>query len=146
MLISFLFRALLALQESSSNGHREPIHEVVYSSPRYHLLLIPASIVSPGCLIVNLLDYRPPKPNDPPLDTPKRSREVLHPTPETLWAELCVISASTAVQLAGAQGLKIEAKILLHTTSSLLDPYLHLSRIANIVRRVTNTQMDTSVS
>ncbi|KAJ3768511.1 Spt20 family-domain-containing protein [Lentinula raphanica] len=100
-----------------------------------------------GCLIVDLLDYRPPKPNDPPLDTPKHSREVLHPTPETLWADLCVINASTGGKLTDAQALEIEAKILLNTSSPLcLDPNPHLSRMANSVWRVTNTQMDASVS
>ncbi|KAJ3995045.1 Spt20 family-domain-containing protein [Lentinula boryana] len=85
-----------------------------------------------GCLIVDLVDYRPQKPTDPPLETPEKTREVLHPTSETLWADLCVINTNSGGTLTDLQALEIESRILLATSAPLcLDPNPHLSRIAN---------------
>ncbi|KAJ4470176.1 Spt20 family-domain-containing protein [Lentinula aciculospora] len=99
-----------------------------------------------GCLIVDLLDYRPSKPADPPLEIPEKTREVLHPTPETLWADLCVINANSGGTLTDLQALEIEARILLATSAPLcLDPDPHLSRIANDVLRITTPSTPVSL-
>ncbi|KAF9060734.1 Spt20 family-domain-containing protein, partial [Rhodocollybia butyracea] len=91
-----------------------------------------------GCLIVDLLDYRPLKPTEPALETPERTREVLHPNSETIWADLCLISANSATILTDLQALEVEARILLATSAPLcLDPNPHLTRIANNVLRIT---------
>ncbi|KAJ3865353.1 Spt20 family-domain-containing protein [Lentinula novae-zelandiae] len=99
-----------------------------------------------GCLIVDLLDYRPTKPTDPPLEIPEKTREVLHSTSETLWADLCVINSNSGGNLTDLQALEIEARILLATSAPLcLDPNPHLSRIANSVLRVTTPSTPVSL-
>ncbi|KAF8826177.1 hypothetical protein HHX47_DHR6000341 [Lentinula edodes] len=99
-----------------------------------------------GCLIVDLLDYRPTKPTDPPLEIPEKTREVLHSTSETLWADLCVINSNSGGNLTDLQAIEIEARILLATSAPLcLDPNPHLSRIANNVLRVTTPSTPVSL-
>ncbi|KAJ3786475.1 Spt20 family-domain-containing protein, partial [Lentinula aff. detonsa] len=99
-----------------------------------------------GCLIVDLVDYRPHKPTDPPLETPEKTREVLHPTSETLWADLCVINTNSGGTLTDLQALEIESRILLATSAPLcLDPNPHLSRIANNVLRITTPSTTVSL-
>ena len=65
-----------------------------------------------GCMLVELLDYRPKRAKDPPLEKPERSRVTLHPNDETLWADLCLMNQRTGSKLADPQVLEVEAQIL----------------------------------
>ena len=63
-------------------------------------------------MIVELLDYRPLKARQPELTDPIRSRVVLRSTPETLWAEICLLNHKTGNHFTDQDALQIEAKIL----------------------------------
>ncbi|KAF8552879.1 hypothetical protein OG21DRAFT_1442848 [Imleria badia] len=99
-----------------------------------------------GCMLVELLDYRPKRAKDPPLEKPERSRVTLHPNDETLWADLCLMNHRTGSKLTDPQVLEVEAQILLHTSPSLcLDPDPHLTRIANHTLRVSTPSIPVSL-
>ncbi|KAF8141930.1 Spt20 family-domain-containing protein [Boletus edulis] len=99
-----------------------------------------------GCMLVELLDYRPKRAKDPPLEKPERSRVTLHPNDETRWADLCLLNQRTGSKLADPQVLELEAQILLHTSPPLcLDPDPHLTRIANHTLRVSTPSIPVSL-
>ncbi|KAK0203109.1 Spt20 family-domain-containing protein [Desarmillaria ectypa] len=103
-----------------------------------------------GCLIAELLDYRPQKANDPPLEKPGRTRTVLHPTPESLWADVCKIAATKKQQdglvMTDRDALEIESRLLLATAPPLcLDPDPHLTRMVNHIVRVSTPTVPTSL-
>ncbi|KAG6334563.1 hypothetical protein ID866_4518, partial [Astraeus odoratus] len=99
-----------------------------------------------GCMVVELLDYRPKKAKDPPLEKPERSRVTLHPTEETLWADLCLLDQRSGSKFTDLDALELEARILLHTSPPLcLDPDPHLTRIANHTLRVSTPTIPTSL-
>lgn len=63
-------------------------------------------------MLVELLDYRPKRAKDPPLEKPEKSRVTLHPNDETLWADLCLMNQRTGSKLTDPQVLEVEAQIL----------------------------------
>jgi transcription factor SPT20 len=63
-------------------------------------------------MIVELLDYRPKKAKDPPLEKPERSRVALHPNDETLWANLCLMNQRSGNRFTDTEVLELEAQIL----------------------------------
>ena len=63
-------------------------------------------------MIVELLDYRPPKGKDPELATPKRTRVVLSPTSDTIWADICLLNHKSGNMWTDEEALDVEAKIL----------------------------------
>ncbi len=63
-------------------------------------------------MIVEILDYRPGKPTDAPLEAPERSRTVLHPTSESLWADICALNVKQGSKWTDMDALEVEAKIL----------------------------------
>lgn len=63
-------------------------------------------------MLVELLDYRPKRTKDPPLEKPEKSRVTLHPNDETLWADLCLMNQRTGSKLTDPQALEVEAQIL----------------------------------
>lgn len=65
-----------------------------------------------GCMIVDLLDYRPQKKNEASLETPDKTRTVLHPNPETLWADICLMNQKRGGNWTDQDALEIEAGIL----------------------------------
>lgn len=65
-----------------------------------------------GCMIVELLDYRPPKAKDPVLVDPERSRVVLAPNGETLWADICLLNQKSGYTWTDQDALEVEARIL----------------------------------
>lgn len=65
-----------------------------------------------GCLIVELLDYRPAKSNEPELEQPEKTRVVLTPTDESRWADICAMSSKSTVPWTDADALEIEARLL----------------------------------
>ena len=76
-------------------------------------------IMSPeGCMVVELLDYRPPKGKDPELHEPKRTRVVLNPTPESLWADICMLNQKAGHTWTDHDALQVEAKILVRSYHS----------------------------
>ncbi|KAJ8591021.1 hypothetical protein M405DRAFT_735816 [Rhizopogon salebrosus TDB-379] len=99
-----------------------------------------------GCMLVELLDYRPKKAKDPPLEKPERSRVALHPNDETLWANLCLMNQRSGNKFTDPDVLDLEAQILLHTAPPLcLDPDPHLTRIANHTLRVSTPSIPVSL-
>ncbi|KAG9309886.1 Spt20 family-domain-containing protein [Chiua virens] len=99
-----------------------------------------------GRMLVELLDYRPKKAKDPPLEKPERSRVTLHPNDETLWADLCLMNQRFGSKLTDPQVLEVEAQILLHTSPPLcLDPDPHLTRIVNHTLRVSTPSIPVSL-
>ncbi|CAL1715167.1 unnamed protein product [Somion occarium] len=91
-----------------------------------------------GCMIVELLDYRPLRVKDPVLETPERTRVVLTPNAETLWSEICLMNQKNGFHWTDQDALEVESKILLATAPPLcLDPDPHLTRIANSIMRVS---------
>ncbi|KAF8184422.1 Spt20 family-domain-containing protein, partial [Pholiota molesta] len=91
-----------------------------------------------GCMIVELLDYRPQRSKEPPPKTPQKTRVVLHPNSETLWADICSLNKQHGGTWTDKDALEIEAKVLLATSPPLcLDPDPHLTRVVNHVLRVS---------
>ncbi|KAJ8509503.1 hypothetical protein ONZ45_g8330 [Pleurotus djamor] len=99
-----------------------------------------------GCMIVELLDYRPQKQKDTSLDKPDRTRVVLHPDSETLWADICLLNKKHGQTWTDMDALEAEARILLATSPPLcLDPNPHLTRIANHILRVSTPAVPNSL-
>lgn len=106
-------------------------------------------------MIVELLDYRPQKAKDADLTNPEQSRVVLTPTPETLWADICLLNQKAGSTWTDQEALEVEARILVRMITLLsetyphcpmkvatapplcLDPDPHLTRMANHVLRVS---------
>lgn len=65
---------------------------------------------------MELLDYRPNSRHDPPPKEPGRTRTVLHPSPETLWADICLMNQKQGGKWSDQDALKIEAQILVCTS------------------------------
>lgn len=65
-----------------------------------------------GHMIVELLDYRPPKAKDPILESPDKSRVVLSPNSETLWTNLCLLNQKDGNVWTDEDTLEVEAQIL----------------------------------
>jgi hypothetical protein len=79
--------------------------------PGARVYLFVCSRDSTGCMIVELLDYRPPKGREASLDVPETSRVVLRPTSETVTADIARI-ARNADMWSDVEALELEAKIL----------------------------------
>ncbi|EJF64059.1 hypothetical protein DICSQDRAFT_81015, partial [Dichomitus squalens LYAD-421 SS1] len=91
-----------------------------------------------GCLIVELLDYRPPKSSDPDLEQPEKTRVVLTPTDESRWQDICLMNLRNGSTWTDADTLELEARLLLATAPPLcLDPDIHLARVVNATQRVS---------
>ncbi|KAH9893546.1 Spt20 family-domain-containing protein [Cubamyces lactineus] len=91
-----------------------------------------------GCLIVELLDYRPTKSSDPELEQPEKTRLVLTPNDESRWTDICLMSQKSATPWSDADALELEAQLLLTTAPPLcLEPDVHLTRIVNATQRAT---------
>ncbi|KAK2462245.1 hypothetical protein APHAL10511_005741 [Amanita phalloides] len=91
-----------------------------------------------GCMVVQILDYRPQNAKDPVLEKPEQARVVLHPNSESLWADICSLNQRFGTRWTDLDALEVEARILLATSSPLcLDPDPHLMRIANHVMRAS---------
>ena len=109
-------------------------------------------------MIVELLDYRPQKAKDAILTNPERSRVVLTPSSETLWADICLLNQKAGNIWTDQEALEVEARILVRITTLssglylrpiyhpikvatapplCLDPDPHLTRMANHVLRVS---------
>jgi transcription factor SPT20 len=67
-------------------------------------------------MIVELLDYRPPKAKDSTLVNPERSRVVLTPNSETLWADMCLLNQKVGGVWTDRDALEVEARILVCAT------------------------------
>jgi hypothetical protein len=70
-------------------------------------------------MIVELLDYRSPTGKEPALDKPESTRVVLHPSPETLWADLCLANDRAGRKWNDLDVLKIESRIIVCVASFL---------------------------
>ncbi|KAI0796211.1 Spt20 family-domain-containing protein [Abortiporus biennis] len=91
-----------------------------------------------GCMIAEILDYRPAKGKDPVLEKPERSRVVLTPNSETLWTDICLLNQKNGLSWTDEDALEVEARILMAAAPPLcLEPDPHLTRIANNVLRVS---------
>jgi transcription factor SPT20 len=106
-------------------------------------------------MIVELLDYRRQR-NKDPLPPPERTRVVLYPNSETLWADLCLLNQRAGNKWTDSESLQVEARILVSNFLSprlrsmpqllqlatapplCLDPDPHVTRIANNILRVSH--------
>ena len=75
-------------------------------------LLFQLTLSEIGCMVVELLDYRPQRSKEPPLKVPEKTRVVLHPNSETLWADICLMNRRSGAQWTDKDALEVEAKIL----------------------------------
>ncbi|KAH6916382.1 Spt20 family-domain-containing protein [Coprinopsis sp. MPI-PUGE-AT-0042] len=99
-----------------------------------------------GCMVVELLDYRAKRSRDPQPEKPDRTRVILHPNPETLYADVCALNARSKSNWTDRDALEIESKLLLATAPPLcLDPTPHLTRIANHVLRASTPTVPMSL-
>ncbi|KAF9461492.1 Spt20 family-domain-containing protein [Collybia nuda] len=99
-----------------------------------------------GCMIVELLDYRPQRNKEHTPEKPERTRAVLHPNSETLWADICSLNQRSGGKWSDRDALAIEAQLLLAISPPLcLDPDPHLTRMANHVLRVSTPTVPVSL-
>lgn len=63
-------------------------------------------------MIVELLDYRPQRNKEPTPEKPERTRVVLHPNSETLWADVCSLNHKYGGKWTDLDAIEIESKIL----------------------------------
>lgn len=63
-------------------------------------------------MVVELLDYRAKRSKDPQPDKPDRTRVILHPNPETLYADVCALNARSKSNWTDRDALEIESKLL----------------------------------
>lgn len=61
---------------------------------------------------MELLDFRPAKATDSVLEVPDKSRVVLTPNGETLWADLCSMNQRLGGTLTDTDMMEIESRIL----------------------------------
>ncbi|KAJ7065397.1 Spt20 family-domain-containing protein [Mycena amicta] len=94
-----------------------------------------------GCMIVELLDYR-----QQALDKPERTRVVLYPNGETLFADICAQNRKLGEKWTDRDALEVEARILVATSQPLcLIPDPHLTRVVNHVMRVSTPTVPNSL-
>lgn len=65
-----------------------------------------------GCMIVQILDYRPQNPKDPVLEKAEQTRVVLHPNSESLWADICSLNQRYGTKWTDMDALEVEARVL----------------------------------
>ncbi|KAI0642084.1 Spt20 family-domain-containing protein [Trametes meyenii] len=91
-----------------------------------------------GCLIVELLDFRPAKTTEPELEQPERSRVVLTPNDESRWGDICLMKQKAIAPWTDGDALELEARLLMATVPPLcLEPDVHLTRVVNATQRAT---------
>ncbi|TFK39499.1 Spt20 family-domain-containing protein [Crucibulum laeve] len=99
-----------------------------------------------GCMIVELLDYRPQRNKEPTPEKPQKTRVILHPNSESLYADICSLNQRFMCKWTDNDALEVESKLLLATAPPLcLDPDPHLTRIANHVLRVSTPTIPMSL-
>ncbi|KAF8159849.1 Spt20 family-domain-containing protein [Crassisporium funariophilum] len=135
----FLYHNQIASLLDDIRGHRIPIDFLeLFDSARVPFY--------DGCMVVELLDYRPQRSKEPALKIPEKTRVVLHPNSETLWADICSLNQKHGGKWTDKDALEIEAKLLLATSQPLcLDPDPHLTRIVNHVLRMSTPTMPMSL-
>jgi transcription factor SPT20 len=78
-------------------------------------------------MIVELLDYRPQRNKEPIPVKPDRTRVVLHPNAETIWADICLLNHKTGNKWTDNDALEIEARLLVTCTPLLFWIFLNPS-------------------
>ncbi|KAG6910075.1 hypothetical protein DXG01_013528 [Tephrocybe rancida] len=79
-------------------------------------------------------------------DRPERTRAVLQPNSETLWADICAMNQRFGGKWTDRDALEMEARLVLATSPPLcLDPNPHLARVANHVMRVSTPTVPVSL-
>jgi hypothetical protein len=63
-------------------------------------------------MVVELLDYRAQKFNQPLPEKPERTRVTLHPNPETLYADICTMNQKSGGMWSDKDALEVESKLL----------------------------------
>ncbi|KAL5537030.1 SPT20 [Sanghuangporus sanghuang] len=99
-----------------------------------------------GCLIVEILDFRPARAKEPVLENPDKQRVVLRPNGETIWADICIMNAKSGSKWTDMDALQIESKLLLSTSNPLcLSPDPSLMRTVNSILRVSTPSIPNSL-
>jgi hypothetical protein len=65
-----------------------------------------------GRLIVELLDYRSPNRSKSHVEQPERTRVLLHPNDETIWADILLLNAKNGNRWTDRELLELEATIV----------------------------------
>ncbi|KAL5492285.1 SPT20 [Sanghuangporus weigelae] len=99
-----------------------------------------------GCLIVEILDFRPARVKEPVLEKPDKQRVVLRPNGETIWADICIMNAKFGSKWTDMDALEVESKLLLSTSNPLcLSPDPSLMRTVNSILRVSTPSIPNSL-
>jgi transcription factor SPT20 len=98
---------------------RVPFYDGLFTRRIYSLFQLTLSEI--GCMVVELLDYRPQRSKEPALKVPEKTRVVLHPNSETLWADICLMNRRNGSQWTDKDALEVEAKILVNTPAFILE-------------------------
>ncbi|KAJ7230459.1 Spt20 family-domain-containing protein, partial [Mycena pura] len=100
-----------------------------------------------GCMIVELLDYRPQqRSKEATLDKPERTRVVLYPNGESLFADISSLNRKIGENWTDRDALEVEARIIFATSPPLcLTPDPHLTRVVNHVLRVSTPTVPNSL-
>jgi transcription factor SPT20 len=73
----------------------------------------------PGCMIVEIEDFRPPNTKDDKASKKSTvARALLHPNSETLFADLCLLNQKDGNKWTDKDALVVKAKILVRSFSS----------------------------
>lgn len=92
------------------------IHPILHATPRW-LCTNELTRIYIGCLIVEILDFRPARAKEPILERPDKQRVVLRPNPETIWADICILNAKSGAKWSDMDALKVESKLLVRYNS-----------------------------
>jgi transcription factor SPT20 len=90
-------------------------------------------------MIVELLDYRAQRKgkNAPTPERPERTRVVLHPTSESLWADICLLGHKFGDKWTDQDALEIEARLLVRLFSFSFSHFLSMGDTAACHRTPT---------
>lgn len=86
-------------------------------------------------MIVELLDYRPQRSTEPALKIPSKTRVVLHPSPETLWADICSLNSRTGGKWTDLDALEVESKLLVCWSVWIVWIFMHNVYFISLRRR-----------
>lgn len=92
-------------------------------------------------MVVELLDYRPKKMSEPSLKNPGKTRVVLHPSPESLWADICSLNQRNGGKWSDIDTLEVEAKILVSLFVNLVYNAAHILFSSQPLSHYASTQI-----
>jgi hypothetical protein len=96
-------------------------------------------------MIVELLDYRPQQRNkEASLDKPEKTRVVLHPNGETLFADICSLNRKNGSKWTDRDALEVEARLLVGRDFSRSFASFSISNSSRRLRHCASLRIHTS--